>query len=84
MKKDIVEKIMELILEDADKKEMNAGYGGSHSDGGASRLRDQVNFYKAGMNGIIPTVWDEYVKEYVKNTDPEYSEYVRLKEKFGE
>lgn len=83
MKKDI-EKIMDLILKDADKREMNAGFSGSHSDGGSSRLRDQVNFYKDGMNGDIPTVWKEYVNEYVRNTDPEYPEYVRLKEKFGE
>lgn len=81
MKKDI-EDIMNLILKDADKREISAGYSGSHSDGGASRLRDQVNFYKAGMNGDIPPEWNEYVKEHVKNTDPEYSEFVRLQKKF--
>ena len=81
MKTDIV-KVMELIITDANKREMNAGYSGSHSDGGASRLRDQVNFYKLGMNREVPTEWTEYVNEYVKNSDPEYSEYVRLKEKF--
>jgi hypothetical protein len=76
-----IKKIMDLILKDADKRESDAGYGGSHSDG-ASRLRDQVKFYKAGMKGDIPEDWNEYVQEYVKNTDPEYSEYIRLKQKF--
>jgi hypothetical protein len=77
-----IEKLMEIILNDADKRAENAGYGGSHSDGGASRLRDQVKFYKAGINGTIPTEWNDYLTEYVRNTDPEFSEYVRLKEKF--
>ena len=73
-----IKKIMDLILKDADKRASDAGYAGRQDDGGASRLRDQVKFYKAGMKGDTPEEW----YEYVKNTDPEYSEYVRLKQKF--
>ena len=77
MKTDI-KKIMDLILKDADKKAEDAGYSGRMDDGGASRLRDQVKFYQLGMNDQIPNDW----KKYVKETDPEFSEYIRLKNKF--
>lgn len=77
-----IEKIMELVLEDATKKADDAGYGGRWDDGGASTLREQVEFYRCGMKGEIPTEWREYVKKIKKISDPEYAEYLRLKEKF--
>jgi len=76
-------KVMELIKLEATKKAEDAGYQGSLNDGGASILRNQVNFYTAGMNGTIPEEWKKYVKESLKISDPEYSEYIRLKEKYG-
>ena len=77
-----IEKIMELVLEEAFKRAEDSGYGGSSGDGGASALRVQVEFYRCGMKGEIPTEWREYVKKIKKISDPEYAEYLRLKEKF--
>lgn len=73
-----IEKIIELVLKDADQRAEDAGFGGRMDDGGASRLRDQVAFYKAGMNNILPNEW----LKYEEKLDPEYSEYIRLKNKF--
>ena len=78
---DIV-KVMELVLKDAHNKSEDAGFSGRHDDGGASILRSQVEFYRAGVNHTIPTEWNKYVKEYLEMTDPEYIEYTRLKQKF--
>lgn len=69
---------MDLVLKDADNKAEDAGFGGRMDDGGASSLREQVAFYKAGMNNIIPKEW----LKYEEILDPEYSEYIRLKNKF--
>jgi len=77
-----IEKVMSLILKDADQKQDDAGRGGMMHDGGASRLREQVLFYKAGLNNTIPKEWEEYSKKSKRISDPEYSEYVRLKNKF--
>ena len=77
MNVDIV-KVMELVLEDAHNKAEDAGFGGRMDDGGASVMRSQVEFYRAGLNKTIPTEWNKYVKM----TDPEFSEYIRLKQKF--
>jgi ATP sulfurylase len=66
----------------ADKKEQNARMDAQMSDGGAKILRDQVDMYICGQINIIPTQWDEYYKQYTKELDPEYGEYLRLKDKF--
>ena len=81
MKVDI-EKIIELVLKNAKKRKENAGYNGSMDDGGASILKTQVEFYKAGMNGTIPSQWNQYAEEIRKVSDPEFAEYMRLKNKF--
>ena len=77
-----IEKVMDLILKDADNKKETAAYNGSMNDDGASRLKEQVSFYKAGRQGVIPLEWSKYAEESKKISDPEYSEYIRLKNKF--
>lgn len=77
-----IEKVIDLVLKDAHNKEEDAGFGGRHDDGGASVMRSQVEFYRAGLNNSIPKEWNKYVKEYMTMTDPEFSEYIRLKQKF--
>lgn len=77
-----IEKLIELVLKDAHNKSEDAGFGGRMDDGGASVMRSQVEFYRAGLNKTIPTEWDKYVKKYLEIYDPEYSEYLRLKQKF--
>jgi hypothetical protein len=82
MKKEDIENVMEIILKDANKREQDAGFSGSHSDGGASRLREQVEFYKYGIDGLVPPECNKYITDYINEKDPDYSEYIRLKEKF--
>lgn len=77
-------KLFKIILQDAANREEAAGYNGEHSDGGASILRMQIEFYEHGMNGTIPKEWSQYVQEIKKQTDPEYETYKRLKAKFKE
>lgn len=77
--KDLIDKLIPLVLKDAENKKFDAGMGGRWDDGGAARLEDQVKFFQYGMKGQIPPEWDQYQKLL----DPEYIEYLRLKRKFG-
>lgn len=75
-----IEEVMKAVLEHADKLEKDAGYAGERHDGGAGRLRDQVEFYQKGLNGDIPELWLKIPS--VKGLDEQYAEYLRLKEIF--
>lgn len=77
--REVFDKIIALVLNDASSKRNDAGYGGRMDDGGASRLEDQVKFFQYGLACKLPTEWEGYKKLL----DPEYVEYVRLKRKFG-
>ena len=70
---------MRIALKDADSKASDAAYAGKYDDGGASFIREQVKFYKYGQQGVVPPEW----KRYESELDPEYKEYVRLKQKFN-
>lgn len=80
--KQLVNKLFKYIKNLADDKELDAGMGGFHHDGGASRLRSEVQFYQMGMNKVIPPQWKDYVKDIVRKDDPEYVKYLELKQKF--
>lgn len=82
--KKLVRKMCLLIEEDAADKAYSAGMDGAREDYGAGALRDQVKFFRYGMNGVIPTEWTKYEVKAKDSMDPEYSEYQRLKEKFGD
>lgn len=77
--RELIDKVMALVLKDAENKKLDAGYSGRWDDGGANRLEEQVKFFKLGMAGTLPPDWDKYKREL----DPEYVEYLRLKRKFG-
>lgn len=66
----------------ADNKELDAGMGGRHDDGGARILRQQISFYQMGRNGTIPSDWERYANELKNEKDPEYAKYLELKKKF--
>jgi hypothetical protein len=74
-----IDKIIELVLQDAVDKELGASQAGGFGDNGASRLREQVAFYNYGRYGIIPQEWGKYTNKL----DPEYQKYLELKKKFG-
>lgn len=73
-----LDKLIDLVLKDANRKEKDAVYAGERSDGGASRLREQVKFYNYGRKNEVPIEW----RDYEKQLDEEYEEYLRLKNKF--
>jgi len=74
---------LEFLLDKAKELEDIAGYSGSHHDGGARELRNQVEVYISGQYGEIPEVWEKYHQEFKTTKDPEYDTYLRLKRKFG-
>ena len=76
---DQIHKLFEIVLAEAAQAEENAAFNGGMGDRDASRLRDQVKFYKYGMNCSIPSEW----KSYEVQLDPEYEKYLELKKKFG-
>jgi hypothetical protein len=79
-----IETIIQKVLKAAGDARDNAGYSGSHGDGGASGMEAGVAFYRAGMRGVLPDAWKAYAKEVLRESDPEYSAYLRLHKKFGD
>lgn len=77
--KELIDKLITLVLTDANTRKENAGYDGRWDDGGGGRLEEQVKFYQYGLQATIPPEWEQYKKLL----DPEYLEYLRLKRKFG-
>lgn len=53
-----------------------------YNNSGDSLMR-QVDAYEAGVAGVIPDSWAAMYKEYTSSIDPEYQEYVRLRDKFN-
>lgn len=71
-----------LIEADAVEKETSAAYDGQRGDNGASKLREQVKFFKAGQIGNVPSVWQKYYVNAKHKLDPEWTEFQRLQKKF--
>ena len=46
--------------------------------------RSQIRFYLQGLEGRLPPEFESIYKNAKKSLDPEWEEYLRLKEKFGE
>ena len=53
-------------------------------DGGADKLRENVQCWLAGLNGVFPSCLNKYYKEFKKTDNPRYQEYLKLKKEFGE
>lgn len=77
--RELFDKIIPLVLQAAKSARDDAGYGGRMDDGGAHVLESQVKFFQYGLSCSLPPEWDQYKKLL----DPEYTEYLRLKRKFG-
>jgi hypothetical protein len=73
-----IDQLIALILQDAEKRRKDAGFAGEWGDGGANELEQQVRFYQYGQKNEIPPAWSVYAQKL----DPEWNEYIRLKEKF--
>jgi len=74
------DRITALVEKRAKEVADNAAFGGCMHDGGASSLREQIEFFNCGRRRVIPSGWAQYEKQI----DPEYTEYLRLKQKFGD
>jgi hypothetical protein len=77
--RELFDKVIPIVLEAAKTAREDAGYGGRMDDGGASILEAQVKFFQHGLACRLPPEWEQYKKLL----DPEYTEYLRLKRKFG-
>lgn len=78
-KKMDIDKLMDLVLEEANDKESIAAHSGDWNDGGASNLRNQVYFYRLGQQNKVPKEW----MRHADKLDPEWQELQRLQKKFG-
>lgn len=79
----IIDGAMALCAAHAMELASNAAHDGAMHDGGASRLRELMTAYRAGMEGRVPTFLEPYMAEAEHRADPEYSEFLRLQSKFG-
>ena len=75
-----IDDLIKSVEIEADNREKGTAMRGAMSDDGAGYLREQVKFYKMGMDGVYPREWEKYTK----HIDEEYQEYLRLKNKFKE
>lgn len=82
-----INEVLQKIDEKAEKLKNDAGYAGGYGDGGASKLKRDVEMFTAGMkfanDNIIPDEWKDYVYQILRNKDPEFNELQRLANKFG-
>jgi hypothetical protein len=85
--------IVETITQKVNEMRTNAA-GGEHGDGGASKLEQNLEFFVLGFMTHKDAIIDEHGKwekeidvpvvwqKYFYRQDPEYDEYLRLKNKF--
>lgn len=79
---ELVNYIEKRVKDLADDLEMNAAYSGSMSDGGASRKRENLEFWISGIRQEIPKQYAQLADEFERKKDPEYEKYLELKKKF--
>lgn len=82
----IIEEALQLMRTEAERKGENAAYGGRSDDGGMRGMLSTIETFEDGIRYSTTGVHPEWLKEYVDQAktqkDPEYNEYIRLKEKF--
>lgn len=82
----LVNHIKDVVAKAAHRAREDAGYGGRHDDGGASRSLERLKFW---LDGIEYTktgktvVYKTIATDFERATDPDYQTYLRLQEKFG-
>jgi len=92
-----LDKIIEVMNRTVADLENQIGQSGSNSQA-ASRLKSEVSYFKQGViSGLsapakfgydseleieIPKEWEKYFYDELRKADPEYDEFLRLKEKF--
>jgi hypothetical protein len=74
--------LIDFIIKKAEQEKENAAFSGCWSDGGYQSTLDEISIWKAGLEGKVPKEWSAYVRAFRRETDPEYKDYIRLKDKF--
>jgi hypothetical protein len=77
--------IKESVARSAAEARDDAGYGGRMDDGGASNMEERLKYWLDGIKFASTgntEVYSSIAKRLDKETDPEYKDYKRLKEKF--
>lgn len=82
--KDLVAFIIGSVSKASDAKERMAAMSGAAGDGGASRMRDKLKYWTAGLRNEVPDEYQGIVRQFEKELDPEYAQYLKLKKKFEE
>lgn len=80
--REMFDRIMGILRNEAHSAREGAGYSGRWDDGGAGRLEDQIRFFQYGLAGTLPPEWEKYKVQVLHEADPEYAQYQRLKSKF--
>lgn len=68
----------------AKKRASDAAESGSMGDGGAANITNQIIAFQAGILCEVPELYDWRLtaKTMLNQGDPDYAEYLRLKDKF--
>jgi hypothetical protein len=77
--------IIDAVLHSAAERSLNAGYSGSHDDGGASSSVDKLKHFLTGYafgKGGDAGDYQKILDEHARDKDPQYQEYLKLKKKF--
>lgn len=77
--------IVRTVDQSAKSAEENAGYAGSMHDGGASTMRNRLEYWLDGIEFAQTGKSNKYgdiIRRYEVQQDPDWEEYNRLKEKF--
>ena len=77
--------ITKTILEISKTKERNATLSGSRYDNGSKDIKQKLTYWLDGIEFVRTgksDVYSELILQSIREIDPEYPEYLRLKEKF--
>ena len=85
--RDVLNEVVDRVLTSAAKAALDAGYAGEHGDNGASATVKQLKCFIDGIQYAVSGHSDVYgtvIEQIERESNPEYQEYLRLKEKFGD
>lgn len=80
-----LELICSIVKRSAARARDDASFGGRHDDSGASGMESRLDAFLDGVNFATTgesKLYNHILIEHEKKLDPEYQEYLRLKEKF--
>ncbi len=77
-------RIAGVVLDRGAQLRENAAYGGHMHDGGGDVLIAQADAFLAGLDRRLPPGWGKYAEQAIREADPDYVEYRRLRTKFGQ